>query len=92
MTDQSLVARCVAELQVGVHAAPSHLQRVGTPSHPRELEYPEHRIVGFRWSGIGRPSPWGMRRDGESVEVQGRYVLSVDDGNACPAAGVGLTR
>ena len=29
-----------------------------------------------------------MRRDGESVNVLGRYVLAVDDGNAYLAAGL----
>lgn len=88
MTDQSLVARRVGELQVGIYAAPAYLQRVGTPLHPRELDDTQHRIVGFRWSGIGKPSPYAMRCDGESIEVHGRYVLSVDDGNAYLAAGV----
>src|SRR4051812_43290319 len=29
-----------------------------------------------------------MRRNGESVQMQGRYLLSVDDGNAYVAAGL----
>lgn len=88
LTDQSLRARHVGDLQLGVYAAPSYLERAGTPSHPQELEDTHHRIVGFLWSRIGKPFPYAMRRDGESLKVHGRYVVSVDDGNAYLAAGL----
>lgn len=88
LTDQSLVARRVGDLQLGVYAAPSYLERAGTPSHPRELEDTHHRIVGFLWSRSGKPFAYAMHRDGERIEVQGRYAFAVDDGNAYLAAGL----
>jgi DNA-binding transcriptional LysR family regulator len=88
LTDQSLMARRVGDLQLGVYAAPSYLERAGRPSHPRELEDSHHRTVGFLWSRSGKPFPYAMHRDGERIEVQGRYVLSVDDGNAYLEAGL----
>jgi DNA-binding transcriptional LysR family regulator len=88
LTDLSLMARRVGDLQLGVYAAPSYLERAGTPLHPRELEGTHHRIVGFLWSRTGKALPYAMRRDGESVKAQGRYVLAVDDGNAYLAAGL----
>ncbi|WP_448107300.1 LysR substrate-binding domain-containing protein [Pseudomonas azerbaijanoccidentalis] len=88
LTDQSLMARRVGDLQLGVFAAPSYLQRLGTPLHPRELEGSEHRIVGFLWARTGKAVPYAMRNAGESVEIKGRYVLAVDDGNAYIAAGL----
>ncbi|MHC8340016.1 LysR family transcriptional regulator [Pseudomonas sp. HLT2-19-2] len=88
LTDQSLMARRVGDLQLGVYAAPSYLERLGTPLHPRELEDSHHRIVGFLWARTGKALPYAMRRNGESVQIQGRYVLSVDDGNAYIAAGL----
>jgi len=88
LTDQSLMARRVGDLQIGVYAAPSYLERAGTPSHPRELEDTHHRIVGFLWARTGRVLPYAMRCDGESIEAHGRYVLAVDDGNAYLAAGL----
>jgi DNA-binding transcriptional LysR family regulator len=88
LTDQSLMARRVGDLQLGVFAAPSYLQRLGTPLHPRELEDSEHRIVGFLWARTGKAVPYAMRNAGESVEIKGRYVLAVDDGNAYIAAGL----
>ncbi|MBX8574828.1 LysR family transcriptional regulator [Pseudomonas cichorii] len=88
LTDQSLMARRVGDLRLGVYAAPSYLERVGTPSHPRELEDSHHRIVGFLWARTGKALPYAMHRDGESLHVHGRYVLAVDDGNAYLAAGL----
>ena len=88
LTDQSLMARRVGDLQLGVYAAPSYLQRLGTPAHPRELEDSSHRIVGFLWARTGKALPYAMHRDGERMHVQGRYVLAVDDGNAYLAAGL----
>ena len=88
LTDQSLMARRVGDLQLGVYAAPSYLELAGTPSHPQDLEDTHHRIVGFLWSRNGKTFPYTMRRDGEHIGVQGRYVLSVDDGNAYLAAGL----
>ncbi|MFJ7792679.1 LysR substrate-binding domain-containing protein [Pseudomonas sp. NPDC096950] len=88
LTDQSLMARRVGDLQLGVFAAPSYLARVGTPSHPRELEESAHRIVGFLWARTGRALPYAMRSDTDNVEIKGRYVLAVDDGNAYLAAGL----
>lgn len=88
LTDLSLVARRVGELALGVYAAPSYLAHAGRPSHPRELEGTHHRIVGFLRSSRGTVAPVTMRFDRERVEVQGRYVVAVDDGNAYLAAGV----
>ncbi|MBT2746509.1 MULTISPECIES: LysR family transcriptional regulator [unclassified Lysobacter] len=88
LTDQSLMARHVGDLRLGAYAAPDYLQREGRPAHPRELEDSHHRIVGFLWSRTGKPFPYAMHRDGESVSVQGRYVFAVDDGNAYLAAGL----
>jgi DNA-binding transcriptional LysR family regulator len=88
LTDQSLMARRIGDLQLGVYAAPSYLQRLGTPMHPRELEDSPHRIVGFLWARSGKALPYAMHHNGESIHVQGRYVLAVDDGNAYLAAGL----
>jgi DNA-binding transcriptional LysR family regulator len=88
IADQSLIARRVGDLQLGVYAAPTYLQRAGMPSHPRELEDSHHRIVGFLWARAGKPVPYAMQCGDESLKVQGRYVLAVDDGNAYLAAGL----
>jgi DNA-binding transcriptional LysR family regulator len=88
IADQSLMARRVGDLQLGVFATPAYLKRVGTPQHPRELEDSEHRIVGFLWARTGKALPYAMRQGAESVYVHGRYALAVDDGNAYLSAGL----
>jgi len=86
--DQSLIARRVGDLQLGVYAAPAYLARAGMPAHPKDLEDSHHRVVGFLWSRSGKTFPYAMRRGAEDVRIQGRYVLAVDDGNAYQAAGL----
>jgi len=88
ITNQSLMARRVGDLQVGAYAAPGYVARAGMPSHPRELEDTHHRIVGFLRSSTGKVPPYAMHRGSERIEVQGRYVLAIDDGNAYLAAGL----
>ncbi|MET0776737.1 MAG: LysR substrate-binding domain-containing protein [Pseudomonas mandelii] len=88
LMDQSLMARRVGDLQLGVFAAPSYLARVGTPAHPQELEDSHHRIVGFLWARTGKAVPYALQNDVESVRIKGRYALAVDDGNAYLAAGL----
>ncbi|MES2840430.1 MAG: LysR family transcriptional regulator [Pseudomonadota bacterium] len=88
VTDPSLIARRVGNLQLGVYAAPSYLALAGTPLHPRELEDTHHRTVGFLRARSGTVAPLGMEREGERIEVQGRYAVAVDDGNAYLAAGL----
>ncbi len=88
ITDQSLIARHVGDLQLRVYAAPSYIEGAGIPLHPRELDDTHHHIVGFLWASAGKAVPYVMRTDGEIFNVQGRYVLAVDDGNAYLAAGL----
>lgn len=88
LADSSLIARRVGELRLGVYAAPRYLERAGTPGHPRELEGTHHRIVGFLRARSGKVAPITMRRDGERIDVQGQYVVALDDGNAYLAAGL----
>jgi len=88
IVDQSLVARHVGDLKLGIYAAPSYLQRLGTPAHPHELEDDRHSTVGFLWSRTGKTLPYALQRGAESIEAQGRPLLTVDDGNAYLAAGL----
>ncbi|MEX0739960.1 MAG: LysR substrate-binding domain-containing protein [Pseudohongiella sp.] len=88
LTDLSLVARRLGDLPFGLYAAPGYLERVGVPSHPKELAGPDHCVVGFTWERTGKPLPYVLKKQGESITVQGRYLLSADDGNALLAAGL----
>ena len=88
ITNQSLVARHVADLPLGLYAAPAYLARSGVPVHPSELEESPHRIVGFLWARTRRVFSPAMHRGDERLNVQGRCALVVDDGNAYISAGV----
>lgn len=88
LADPSLMARRVGDLQIGVFAAPSYLERAGTPAHPSALEGTHHRAVAYLSSRTGKVVPFAMRLDGDTLTVQGRHVLAVDDGNAYLAAGL----
>jgi len=88
LTDQSLIARRIGDLALGVYAAPSYLARMGVPAHPLELEDSAHRIVGFLWARTGKPVPYAMHNHNEHLHIKGRYALAVDDGNAYLAAGL----
>jgi len=88
MADQSLRGRHVGDLQLGLYAAPSYLAGRSTLSDPRELESSAHRIVGFLWGRTGKTYPVVLRRHAETVAIEGRYVVAVDDGNAYLEAGV----
>ncbi len=88
LTEPSLRARHVADLALGVYAAPDYLARAGTPTHPQALEDSHHRCIGYRGSRARAPLTNVMRRGDEQLRLHGRYVLSVDDGNAYLAAGL----
>lgn len=85
ITDSSLVARHIGDLHLGVYAAPAYLTRAGTPAHPSQLRDSHHRIVRYRWEN---DLPYAMVKDGERIMMGGRYVLSIDDGNAYLTAGL----
>jgi DNA-binding transcriptional LysR family regulator len=88
LTNPSLMARHVGDLQLGAYAAPSYVKRAGKPSDPRELEGPRHRVVRFLSSRTGATLLHVMHRAGERVELRGECALAVDDGNALLAAGL----
>lgn len=84
----SLVARPLGALTLGVHASADYLQRHGMPLDPRELDGPQHLTVGFLSSRTGRSRRYVLRRGDEVVDVQGRHVIAIDDGDAYLAAGL----
>ena len=86
MADPTLIARHLGDLRLQTYAAPDYLQRLGSPQHPRELEGPEHRIVGYLWAHRNQQAPYLMRRQQEALGIRGHYALAVDDGNAYLAA------
>ncbi|MGE0348088.1 LysR family transcriptional regulator [Hydrogenophaga sp.] len=94
LLDQSLVARRVANLTLMTVASPAYIQAHGTPTHPEELET-GHTMVNYLSTRNGRPYANAFEKDGQTVEVAGRYRLSVNESNAMAAAalaGLGIAR
>lgn len=94
LTEQSLVARRIANLQLITVATPAYLAQHGTPVHPLELES-KHTLVNYFSPRTGRPYPNIFEKDGERVEIAGRYKVSFNESNAHMAAvlaGLGLSQ
>jgi DNA-binding transcriptional LysR family regulator len=87
VTDQSLVARRVGEMNFITCAAPAYLERHGAPRHPKDLET-DHHAVGYFNPGTGRFYPFDFTLNGERHEVRARYIVAVNEGNAYVAAGL----
>jgi len=88
ITDQSLVARRIGEFHTILCASPAYLKRYGLPKHPSELEDGDHRVVNYFSHRTGRPYPFTFTKNGESSEINGHHVLSVNDSTASLAAGL----
>lgn len=88
ITQPSLRARHLADLLLGVYAAPAYLARAGTPASPQDLDDGQHRLIGYRSVRTGAPLTHTLRRGDEQLRLQGRHRLTVDDGNAYLAAGL----
>jgi DNA-binding transcriptional LysR family regulator len=85
ITAPSLVAKHIGNLELGLYAAPDYLRREGKPSHPSEIKH----IVGFLRSSSGTVAAAQMHRNGEAaVQINARYIVAADDGNAYLAAGL----
>lgn len=83
--DQSLIARRVAEIDVVTCAAPAYLEAFGAPDHPLDLGG-EHHCVNYFLAQANRIMPFAFEKDGEKVEVNGRYIVSVNDARSYLAA------
>lgn len=84
----ALIARHIGDLRLGIYAAPSYLDKFGTPLHPTDLLGSNHRIVRYPWSN---EFPYSMYKDGENHGINGQMRVEIDDGNTYLTAGlVGL--
>lgn len=95
LTEQSLVARRVGNMRLVTVASPAYLKRCGTPLVPADLERGPHTTVNYFSSRTGRPYPHVYERAGESLEVLGRYQVSLNEANAHTAAvlaGLGVSQ
>lgn len=83
--DQSLIARRVAEIDVVACAAPGYIEAFGTPLHPSDLET-SHHCVNYFLAQTNRTMPFEFEKGGEKVEINSRYIVSVNDARSYLAA------
>lgn len=88
ITDQTLIARRIAELAFITCAAPSYIARYGEPQHPSDLDKDHHYVVGYFSAETGRHWPFTFSLDGETLEIHGRYIAAFNEGSAYVAAAV----
>ena len=85
LTDQSLVARRIGNLEFITVASPEYLRRQGTPAHPLDIES-AHQAVTYFSPLTGRHYPLEFHQGGEVIEIPGPYRVSVNESNAYVAA------
>ncbi|MTW13341.1 LysR family transcriptional regulator [Pseudoduganella eburnea] len=86
LADSTLIARRVGLLNFVTCAAPSYLERFGTPTHPRDLE--RHRCINYFSSKTGKIYNWDYARDGERIEMTLPGMVALNDSNAYLTAGL----
>lgn len=92
ITDQSLVARRIGEFYLMSCASPAYLKRHGKPKHPNELES-NHKLIRYASPRNGRMYSFEYYRDGETITLDGRHLLAVNDSRAgvvAALAGLGV--
>ncbi|MAU23539.1 MAG: LysR family transcriptional regulator [Martelella sp.] len=91
-TDQSLIARRVAEVSLITCAAPRYIEKHGTPKHPSELET-DHQCVSYFTALNNRAVAFDFRKDDEALEINARHILAVNDARSflsAALAGLGV--
>jgi LysR family transcriptional regulator for bpeEF and oprC len=85
ISDQSLIARRIAEMPFITCASPSYLERYGEPQAPSDLER-GHLVVGYFSAESAQRWPMAFKSGSDTIEITGRYVAAFNDGNAYVAA------
>jgi LysR family transcriptional regulator for bpeEF and oprC len=83
--DQSLIARRVGQVDLTFSASAGYVERHGMPKHPSQFES-DHQCVGYFMPPSNRSMSFQFERDGERVEINPRYALSVNDARSYTAA------
>ena len=80
----ALKARLLLRSRIVTCAAPSYLERHGTPRKPSDIE--RHQCILMRDPQTGRPFGWELVRGKQVVAIQAKGQLMVNDGSAMRVA------
>jgi DNA-binding transcriptional LysR family regulator len=75
LTDSSLVAKKLGDVEHALYASPRYVESHGSPSSPRELE--RHRCIVFRGKDLAKT--WRLENGDETIEAVVRGRLDADD-------------
>jgi DNA-binding transcriptional LysR family regulator len=84
LTDSSVVAKKVGELEHALYASPSYLETHGAPASPADLA--EHPCIVFRAKDLVKT--WRLYADDASLDVEVRARIGGDDFSYVRAAAV----
>ncbi|MGA1803912.1 LysR substrate-binding domain-containing protein [Rhizobium sp. HT1-10] len=93
-SDQSLIARRVAEIPVVTCASPAYIEKFGALEHPLDIEKGHYGINYFQ-AQTGKTMPFHFSRDDETHEIVPRYILSTNDARSFVTAalnGLGIVQ
>lgn len=87
ITDLSMIARPLGSSPWVTAATPDYLQSHGTPLHPADLKN-GHIVINHQLTGTGRSTPLTFQKEGQTLQIEARTVLTVNESNAHLTAGV----
>lgn len=91
----SLVARHLFSARMVTVAAPAYIQRHGRPHAPEDLRNARWNCLQFRDPQTGKPFPWEFVRGAETVALETRGNLTMNDAGTLHAtclAGIGIAQ
>lgn len=91
LPDSRLMARTLRPFQMLLCAAPSYLERHGTPKCPRDLD--GHRGIRFRYPNSGKIQAWPLTLPADEPDLRMRTVLTCNNMEAlrgATIAGLGI--
>jgi len=94
ITDQSLVARRIASLDLVTVASRAYIDKHGMPTHPSELE-DGHRMIAYVSLRTGQLYPEIFEKSGERIEFVAKRRITVNESNSHLAgvlAGLGISQ
>lgn len=94
ITEQTLVARRIANLELVTVASKAYVEQHGMPKHPSELES-GHMMIAFVSARTGQLHPEVFEKDGERIEFVAKRRIAVNESNSHLAgvlAGLGISQ
>lgn len=91
LTDSTLVARRLGQLDWLTCASPGYLREHGEPDSVYALA--DHRVVNYISNATGRPLDWRFKVDGENLAIPAQSRFAVNETEAylqCALEGLGL--